>query len=151
MLDNTVIQERRKFGPLGWNVKYDFNNSDLECALCTLHMFLEEQPDIPWPALLYVTGTMLPRNFILCIRCNINTLNWQLYITWESLSELNGCQFFGIDGGTCSLLFVLYYFLKALSSKKWRQCLRETGRRKAWLSTQVIPYKIKESEKYDRL
>lgn len=53
----TVIQERRKFGPLGWNVKYDFNNSDLECALATLNMFLEEQPDIPWPALLYVTGS----------------------------------------------------------------------------------------------
>lgn len=55
---NIVIQERRKFGPLGWNVKYDFNNSDLECAMWTLHMFLEEQADIPWPALLYVTGIM---------------------------------------------------------------------------------------------
>jgi len=52
----SVIQERRKFGPLGWNVKYDFNNSDLEVALSTLFMFLEEQEDIPWPALLYVTG-----------------------------------------------------------------------------------------------
>ena len=52
----TVIQERRKFGPLGWNVKYDFNNSDLDCALQTLRMFLQEQPEIPWPALLYVTG-----------------------------------------------------------------------------------------------
>ncbi|XP_073391166.1 uncharacterized protein [Physcomitrium patens] len=53
---HAVIQERRKFGPLGWNIKYDFNNSDLECALCTLFMFLEEQEEIPWPALLYVTG-----------------------------------------------------------------------------------------------
>ncbi|KAL2609519.1 hypothetical protein R1flu_028092 [Riccia fluitans] len=53
---HAVIQERRKFGPLGWNVKYDFNSSDLECALQTLLMFLEEQAEIPWPALLYVTG-----------------------------------------------------------------------------------------------
>lgn len=36
--------------------RYDFNNSDLECALQTLKNFLEEQPEIPWPALLYVTG-----------------------------------------------------------------------------------------------
>ena len=59
-----MIQERRKFGPLGWNVKYDFNNSDLECALATLNMFLEEQPDIPWPALLYVTGTSFNTKFL---------------------------------------------------------------------------------------
>ena len=37
-------------------MKYDFNNSDLDCALQTLRMFLQEQPEIPWPALLYVTG-----------------------------------------------------------------------------------------------
>ncbi|KAI5075577.1 hypothetical protein GOP47_0009653 [Adiantum capillus-veneris] len=53
---HAVLQERRKFGPLGWNVRYDFNNSDLDCALQTLRMFLQEQPEIPWPALLYVTG-----------------------------------------------------------------------------------------------
>jgi dynein heavy chain len=37
-------------------LRYDFNNSDLECALQNLKNFLEEQPEIPWPALLYVTG-----------------------------------------------------------------------------------------------
>lgn len=39
-------------------MKYEFNSSDLECALQTLHMFLEEQPEIPWPTLLYVTGRL---------------------------------------------------------------------------------------------
>jgi len=53
---HAIIQERRKFGPLGWNVKYEFNNSDLDCSMATLKMFLDEQDQIPWESLLYVTG-----------------------------------------------------------------------------------------------
>ena len=53
---HAMIQERRKFGPLGWNVGYAFNNSDLECSMATLKMFLDEQETIPWESLTYVTG-----------------------------------------------------------------------------------------------
>jgi len=41
---------------LGWNIRYEFNDSDLETSITNLHKFLEEQEDIPWEALLFVTG-----------------------------------------------------------------------------------------------
>ncbi|KAG5888365.1 hypothetical protein JTB14_033502 [Gonioctena quinquepunctata] len=52
---HAVIQERKKFGPLGWNIIYEFNDSDRDFAFNTLKMFCAEGP-IPWDALEYLTG-----------------------------------------------------------------------------------------------
>lgn len=50
-----IIQERKKFGPLGWNIIYDFSDSDRECALLNLKLFCMEG-HVPWSALEYITG-----------------------------------------------------------------------------------------------
>ncbi|KAI8430872.1 hypothetical protein MSG28_001005 [Choristoneura fumiferana] len=54
---HAIIQERKKFGPLGWNITYEFNNSDRECAMMNLQMFCAE-PHIPWDALEYITSSI---------------------------------------------------------------------------------------------
>ncbi|XP_070710496.1 dynein axonemal heavy chain 6 [Pempheris klunzingeri] len=52
---HAIIQERKKFGPLGWNIRYEFNDSDRECALLNLNLYCKDST-IPWDALIYITG-----------------------------------------------------------------------------------------------
>lgn len=51
---HAIVQDRRKFGPIGWNVKYDFTNEDLKVSRLQLKNFLEEYEDVPYKVLNYL-------------------------------------------------------------------------------------------------
>lgn len=48
---HAIVQDRRKFGPIGWNIPYAFTNEDLIVSRRQLKKFVEAYDDVPFEVL----------------------------------------------------------------------------------------------------
>jgi len=56
---HSVVCERRKFGPIGWNRSYPFNQGDLMVCIQVANNYLEASAKIPWDDLRYLFGEIM--------------------------------------------------------------------------------------------
>ncbi|CAG2059803.1 unnamed protein product, partial [Timema podura] len=61
---HAVVQERRKYDKIGWNISYDFNESDFNVCIEILDTYLSKalearDPRIPWGSLKYLIGEVM--------------------------------------------------------------------------------------------
>ncbi|OMJ85003.1 hypothetical protein SteCoe_13780 [Stentor coeruleus] len=99
---HAVIQERRKFGALGWNIPYEFSMSDLSISFYQLRMFLNEYENIPWEALKYMAAEANYGGRVTDIwdRRLINTILADFYNknALKDAHQINGCDVYKIPG-----------------------------------------------------
>jgi dynein heavy chain len=61
---HATIQERKKFGKIGWNVRYDFNESDFRISYELISLYLKQahencDEELPWETLRYLIGNAM--------------------------------------------------------------------------------------------
>jgi dynein heavy chain len=100
---HSVVCERRKFGPIGWNRGYPFNPGDLSVCITVAQNYLEASPKVPWDDLRYIFGEIMYGGHITDAKDRRLCASFlQTYVREELLDNLEFFPKFPVPPPSCS-------------------------------------------------